>query len=258
MSELPLINRTKLYVKMDAKHEAVYDEAVEEFVQWYEAQMDGISGMAIIAAMQLMRHMVGRAKIPATLEYVEEFVEDTDRKLVVFAHHKDVQSILYDELKARYESDEFKKENDGKIVPVYRITSEMSGQDRYDAQVAFNESPRCIMVASTLAAGEGLNLQTCADCVMHERQWNPANEEQAEGRFIRIGQTAETVNATYAEMQGLTVIDPQLDSIIERKRIQFHAAMSSGEPPRWNQDAIMKELADSIVRAHKAKKRRAS
>ena len=49
------------------------------------------------------------------------------------------------------------------------------------------------MVASTLAAGEGLNLQTCSDCVIHERQWNPANEEQVEGRFIRIGQIAETV-----------------------------------------------------------------
>ena len=252
MSELPLINRTKLYVKMDAKHEAVYDEAVEEFVAWYEAQMDGIGGMAIIAAMQRMRHMVGLAKIPATLEFVDEFVEDTDRKLVIFAHHIDVQSILFDELKAKYEN----HADPEMRIPVYRITSEMNGQARYDAQVAFNDSPRCLMVASTLAAGEGLNLQTCADCVMHERQWNPANEEQAEGRFIRIGQVAEVVNATYAEMQGLTVIDPQLDGIVERKRIQFHAAMSNGEPPRWNQDAIMKELADSIVRAHKAKKGR--
>ena len=57
--------------------------------------------MAIIAAMQKMRHMVALAKIPATMEYIDEFVEDTDRKLVVFAHHKDVQSILYDELKCQ-------------------------------------------------------------------------------------------------------------------------------------------------------------
>ena len=47
-----------------------------------------------------------------------------------------------------------------------------------------------LLVASQLAAGEGLNLQTCCDCVMHERQWNPGKEEQCEGRFIRIGQNA--------------------------------------------------------------------
>ena len=30
--------------------------------------------------MAKMRHLVALAKIPATLEYVDEFVEDTDRK----------------------------------------------------------------------------------------------------------------------------------------------------------------------------------
>jgi hypothetical protein len=210
--------------------------------------MENLSGMAIIAAMQKMRHLVALAKIPATLEFVEEFVENTERKLVVFAHHKDAQAILYDEIRTRFAAD----------MPVFKLTSDMSGQDRYAAQVAFNAAPRCIMVASTLAAGEGLNLQTCADCVMHERQWNPANEEQAEGRFIRIGQTAETVNATYAEMQGLTTIDPQLDAIVEGKRLRFANWSGEGEAPRWNEDALVKELAQSIVRAHRAKHSRKS
>jgi len=244
MSELPLVNRTKLYVKMTEEQEAVYDEAVDDFVKWYESELENMSGMAIIAAMQKMRHLVALAKIPATLEYVEEFVEDTDRKLVVFAHHKDVQAILFDELTKRY----------GGEMNVVKISSDMDGQARYDAQVIFNGGARSIMVASQLAAGEGLNLQTCADCVMHERQWNPANEEQCEGRFIRIGQTAETVSAVYTEMQGLTTIDPQLDGIVERKRIQFHNAMNNGEPMRWNEDSMMKELAEVIVRSHRAKR----
>jgi hypothetical protein len=131
----------------------------------------------------------------------------------------------------------------------------MSGQERFEVQEKFNSSPRAIMVASTLAAGEGLNLQTCADCVIHERQWNPANEEQAEGRFIRIGQTATTVNAVYAHMDGLTTIDPQLDGIVEGKRRRFHAGMNNTEMAQWNEDAIIKELAETIVSAHKRKRR---
>jgi len=251
MSELPLINRTKLHVRMNPAEESAYDAAVEAFVQWYEEHVNELSGMSIIAAMQKMRHLVALAKIPATMEYVDDFVADTDRKLVVFAHHQDVQEHLFLEMKDRYDTG---KEDS---IPVLRIISSMSGQERFEAQEKFNRAPRALMVASQLAAGEGLNLQTCSDCVMHERQWNPANEEQCEGRFIRIGQTAETVTALYAHLEGLTTIDPQLDAIIERKRVQFHKAMNTGKMERWNEDAMMKDLAASIVAAHKHKRQAA-
>src|SRR6188768_1739759 len=38
MSELPLVNRTKLNVVMDPATETAYDDVVAEFVEWYEAQ----------------------------------------------------------------------------------------------------------------------------------------------------------------------------------------------------------------------------
>ena len=246
MAELPLINRTKLNVVMDTAQEQVYDAAVDEFVKWYEEQAGEISGMHLLAAMAKMRHLVALAKIPATLEYVAEFVEDTDRKLVVFAHHKDVQELLYEDIKAAY-SDQF---------PVYKITADMSSLERYEVQVKFNQDPRAIIVASQLASGEGLNLQTCSDCVMHERQWNPGKEEQCEGRFIRIGQTATSVSAVYVQLNGLTTTDPQLDGIVERKRVQFHNTMNNTEMQPWNENELMKELAETIVHAHKSKRGR--
>lgn len=246
MAELPLVNRTKLMVKMDATQEAIYDEAVNDFVKWFEEQNENITSMNLLAAMAKMRHLVAVAKIPSTMEYMDEFIETTDRKIVIFAHHKDVQDLLLEECKERY----------GSMMPVLCIVSTMNGQERFETQELFNKSPRAVMIASTLAAGEGLNLQTCADCIIHERQWNPANEEQAEGRFIRIGQTATSVNAVYAHMEGLTAIDSSLDSIVERKRIQFHSAMNNSEYMSWSEDNIVRELADTIVRAHNAKKNR--
>ena len=118
LAELPLVNRTKLHIKMDDAQETIYDEAVEEFVAWYQEQADNISGMMVIAAMQKMRHLVALAKIPSTMEYIDEFIEDTDRKLVVFAHHKDVQYMLYKELKDKY----------GEEIPVFKLDSEMDGR----------------------------------------------------------------------------------------------------------------------------------
>jgi SWI/SNF-related matrix-associated actin-dependent regulator 1 of chromatin subfamily A len=244
MPELPLVNRTKLHVKMDLTQEQTYDEAVEEFVRWFEEQGEQISGMAIIAAMQKMRHLVAIAKIPATMEYIAEFVEDTDRKIVIFAHHKDVQEMLYEQLKDAYNHE----------IPVLKLFADANGAQRFETQEKFNKLPRAIMVASQLAAGEGLNLQTCCDCVMHERQWNPGKEEQCEGRFIRIGSISTSVNAVYAHLEGLTTIDPQLDQIVERKRIQFHEVMNSGEAATWNEESILKELAHTIVNAHRRKK----
>lgn len=246
MKELPLVNRTKLFVQMNEQQEEAYDAAVEDFIKWFQAQKEGITGMAIIAAMAKMRHLVALAKIPATIDFVEEFVEDTDRKLVIFVHHQDVGAILLDELKKRFSEE----------MPVMKISSSMNGMERFEVQEKFNNSPRALLVASTLAAGEGLNLQTCADCVLHERQWNPANEEQAEGRFIRIGQVAEVVNATYAHCDALTAIDSQLDAIVERKRLAFHSTMNRGEVPKWNENSIMVELAESIINAHHKKKNR--
>ena len=246
MSELPLVNRTKLNVVMDEAQEQVYDQAVDEFVKWFEEQEGEISSMHLLAQMAKMRHLVALAKIPTTLEYISEFVEDTDRKLVVFAHHKDVQSILFDELKTAY----------GQLFPVLQLDASLNGEQRYEVQQKFNASSRAILVASQLASGEGLNLQTCSDCIMHERQWNPGKEEQCEGRFIRIGQQASSVNAVYAHMEGLTAIDQQLDAIVERKRIQFHQVMNKGEAGTWNESAVVKELATSIVNAQNAKKNR--
>jgi len=246
MPELPTTNRTKLYIKMDEHDEAVYDEAVETFVQWYQDQAGEISGMHILAAMSKMRHLAGLAKIPATMEFIDEFIEDTDRKIVIFAHHTDVQEILYMDLKAKY----------GAEMPVLQIVAGMDDLVKHEAVTLFNASQRAIVVASTLASGEGLNLQTCCDCVMHERQWNPGKEEQAEGRFVRIGAVAEVVNATYAQLEGLTAIDSQFDNIVEFKRMQFHRTMNKSEAPTWSEESLAKELASVIVNAHNAKKNR--
>ncbi len=245
--QFPTENRTKLNVVMEPQDEAAYDDAVEEFVKWFEEQKGEISGMHIMAAMAKMRHLVALVKMPATQEYVDEFIEDTEGKIVVFAHHQDVQELLYQEFLEKY----------GKDMPVMKFVAGMDSARISEIQNTFNQSKRAILVASQLAAGEGLNLQTCGDCVMHERQWNPGKEEQCEGRFVRIGATVNQLNSVYMHMQGLTAIDATLDSIVERKRRQFHGLMNKGEAPQWNEEAIIKELAETIVRNHRAKTRAA-
>jgi len=247
MKELPLVNRVAEFVELNAYEQSAYDDEVSDFVKWWngvlveEEENNFATQTNLLARIARMRHITGLAKIPATVEKVKEFIEETDRKMCVFVHHKDVGELLMREFKFMSERAE-----NGDGVPVIQLHSGLSSEERFAVQEKFNNTPRIIMVASTLASGEGLNLQTASDCIMHERQWNPANEEQAEGRFIRIGQTAETVTATY--MLAAETIDDFMHQLVEQKRIQFHNTMNKGEMVIWKQGDLIKDLAEAIVK----------
>ena len=262
MDEFPDINRMKLSIQLDELAQTTYDDETSEFVKWYNEAMiggveDSLSGMEILAKISRMRHITGLAKIPATLGFVEEFIEETNKKLVIFVHHKDVGILMHSALvdtnkESNKDWHELAQDLVEQGIKVFKYTSELNDGDRFTMQELFNKTPRAIMIASTLACGEGVDLQTCADSVLHERQWNPQNEEQATpGRFRRIGQVSSVINITHIEADG--TIDEHLDSIVEAKRRAFHAVMNKGVAPRWNESDIIKELAQTIVRKHNDK-----
>lgn len=246
MDEYPDVNRMKLNFKLDELNQNTYDNATSEFVAWYNDAVIGgveekLSGIELLGKMAKMRHLSGLVKIPATVGFVEEFIDETDRKLVIFVHHQDVGKILYDEVK--------KLCVDKPEIFVASYHSSLDDEQRYEMQTKFNESKRAIMIASTLACGEGVNLQSCADAIMHERQWNPQNEEQASpGRFRRIGQKSKVINTTYVQGEG--TIDEDIEQLIEEKRGWFHALMNKGEMPTWNESSFAHELASRIAAKH--------
>lgn len=267
MEEFPDVNRMKLNVQLEDIDQSTYNESVSDFVQWYNQTVeekgseDALSGIEVVAKMARMRHLVGISKIPATLGYVEEFVEDTDKKLVIFVHHKDVGELLINALTntdkdSNKDWAELAQTLKDENIPVYQYTSAHTGRPEGTmVQDNFNKSPRCIMVASTLACGEGIDLQTCSDCVLHERQWNPQNEDQAApGRFRRIGQKSNIINITVPLGEG--TIDEHLDSLVETKRRQYHAVMNKGQVPVWNEGELGKLVAQKIVQKFNEKKSR--
>lgn len=234
--EMPSVKRTLQYTELDALEQKAYEHETSEFVQWYTEKIlsgeeDSFESSAnILAKMARMRHITGLAKIPATIEFAEEFYEMNERKLVIFVHHNDVGDIIYRELR--------------KLFPKLLVLKD----DQPNFESKFQNANRAFLVASTLASGEGLNLQTCGDAIIHERQWNPQNEDQAApGRFRRIGATYKTVNVTFMTAAG--TIDEILAGIVERKRVYFHNAMNNGELPEFIEKSMAKELAEGILMA---------
>lgn len=127
--------------------------------------------------------------------------------------------------------------------PVLNLHSGLDSFKRQELVDTFKNNGSRIMVASQLAAGEGINLQFCSDAVMLERQWNPANEEQSEDRFHRFGQTWP-VSCTY--MIASETIDEYFTTLVESKRAIVAGALD-GKEIQWDQNSLMTELANILV-----------
>lgn len=246
MDEFPDVNRMKLNMQMDELDQATYDDNESEFVKWYnqfviDGTEDSIDSMDIIAQLTRMKHIVGLAKIPATVGFMEEFYESTDRNMVIFVHHKDVARILLEELKKKFPD-----------VNIEALSAAQSPEEKMEVIKRY-QSKRTWLIASTLACGEGIDgLQHGYDSILHERQWNPMNEDQATpGRFKRIGQKSPVINVTCVQAEG--TVDEHLDFIVETKRNEFHKAMNKGEMASWVESDIVKQLAQRIVQKHKEK-----
>lgn len=248
MPELPLISRHRLTVEVPEHARKVYQEEEDALVNTYnQAVIDGMEDSfatqkQIMENLMRMRQIVGLSKVDSTCEFAQEFLEETDRKLCIFVHHKACGEQIFERMSR------WCMENN-EPQPL-KLSAELSGEDRMKMQDEFNGPYRRLLIASTLASGEGLNLQTCSDCILHERQWNPANEEQVEGRFIRIGQVATAVTATY--VHGDDTVDTILDGIVESKRREFANTMNKdGYVPTWNEQGIVKQLAEAIAARRK-------
>ena len=103
------------------------------------------------------------------------------------------------------------------------------------------------MIASALASGEGVDglQKVCGLAIMHERQWNPAGEEQCEGRFSRIGSVKSSVLMKYMIAKG--TIDEWLTNLIDEKRIDVTATLD-GRATTMDETSLTREMMDIIYR----------
>jgi SNF2 family DNA or RNA helicase len=238
LKDLPEFSRRFFHVELDGKVRDAYTSLLKDLDDvLYDDEMNAMQqGAAKIAIMSKMRHITGLSKVTAVAEYIREFLEGTDRKITVFTHHIDVMELL------AAECFDFLKEM-GLHQPLL-MKGTLSADDRYKTALKFREEDKSrVMIASTLAAGEGLNLQFCSDAVMMERQWNPANEEQAESRFHRYGQK----NAVVVEYAIVSeTIDEYFTELVEQKRAIVAGALDNKEV-QWDESSLMSELAMILV-----------
>lgn len=232
LKDLPQLSRRFYHVDFDPKLKAAYEKALKELEEAIER---GENSPAIIAIMSRMRQITGNSKVDPAVDFVTEFLLSSERKIVLFVHHHTVAQRLEANLNSWMK--------DGGFAPVLMMHSGLSAEQRSDLAEQFKHGPNRVMIASTLASGEGINLQFCSDAIMVERQWNPANEEQAEARFHRFGQE-NPVTITY--MIALGTIDEYFTEIVETKRGYMSSTLDN-KAIQWSESNLMRELAEVLV-----------
>lgn len=220
------------HVELDKKVTKAYDSALDELEELFYA--DKQDNTAIIAIMTRLRQICGVSKVFECTDFIEEFLEGTSRKIVIFAHHHIAVDLL--------------EKNINQILDgmnLHHAIMVRAGDDSKSKIELFKDDKSRVMICSGIAAGEGMDgLQfICNDMIMLERQWNPAIEEQIESRLIRYGQELP-VNVTY--LIAIGTIDEYFTELVEQKRAIKSSTLDNKEI-EWEAQNLMKDLAEILI-----------
>jgi SNF2 family DNA or RNA helicase len=199
LKDLPELTRTLVPVQIDNMSD--YKVAIHDLKEWLKEEGKEVKDPNhVLTKLNVLRQVVGRGKVFAAIEMAESIL-DADRKVVLFAHHKETVTSLYDALK-KY----------GCLV----IAGDTPAKERAKNSNLFLSLDSGIRVMIiTIAGAEGIDLYSASDIIFVEREWTPAKEEQAEARLHRIGQRA-AVTAWY--IVAKKTVDEKLAKVVQEKR----------------------------------------
>lgn len=148
----------------------------------YELDPDNFNRMATIdGEIATARRLLGEAKVPALVRYVEDLIEGGVDKLIMAAWHLSVLAELRAKL-ARHG-----------VVYMDGSTSPAKKQQAVDL---FQTDPSVkIILGQMMPLKEGWTLTAAQDAVLAEVDWVPGNNDQFVDRIHRLGQVGSYILA---------------------------------------------------------------
>ncbi len=240
--EIPDKARSYLHVSLPAAFDREYTKAETDFEEWLRREKEKLLGEGMaeyeieralmaeaLAKIGYLRRLVGVAKVEAASLWIARAVR-LGEPVVVFLEHQPVLQALRKKLR---------KQRIRHVV----IEGKTPGKKRQEAVDAFqaNEYP---VLLGTKAAKEGITLTAARHLLFVERFFTSSEEEQAEDRIRRIGQTHPT-KIWFLHAGG--TVDDRIDAIVRSKRSIVRAAIGSAdiaETPTSNVVSLLKQWED--------------
>ena len=188
LKDLP--DRVYIPVLMDCEMTEEYREAENKILT-----MQGHNPGMIRERLSTLTASAYLLKEKAVLDWIADFLENSDEKLVVFCWHKAVMDSIEMHLGRQ----------------CVRVSGGVSKEAKEAACQRFRKDASCrVFVGQIASAGVGIDgLQdVCSHMAFVELSWSPADLDQAESRLHRLGQkTSVTVYHLLAEDTIDTVIE---------------------------------------------------
>ena len=105
--------------------------------------------------------------------------------------------------------------------------------DRFNTDRSYN-----VFLLSTKACGLGINLTSADVCILHDLDFNPFNDLQAEDRCHRIGQKRPV---TVYKLIALNTVDEDIYKMQEKKA-KMNAAIMDSSSSRKEKNDILKSV----------------
>jgi hypothetical protein len=236
--EIPPKTRSTLPIVLRPKDAAEYERAEDDFADWLETELARrmSHGEALAVAQRALaaealvktgylRRLLGQAKVYAASDWIARAVR-LGEPVVVFAEHREVIERLQDLLKRQR-------------IGYVTIEGSVGRQDRQQAIDAFQSGKVPVFIGSK-AASTGITLTRAKHLLFVERYYTSAEEEQAEDRIRRIGQTQPT---TIWFLHATETIDDRVATIIEAKREMVRKAIGAADTPERDEDAAVELIA---------------
>lgn len=202
LGELPA--KIRQVVPVELRNQAVYQEAEDDFIEWLrqqdpEAAERAAKAEAVTKAGYLLR-LAARLKCKASVDWINNWLDAGDGKLIVFAVHRKMIEALQRRLKHK----------------TVTVDGGVTGKDRNAAVLQFQNDPATrVLIGNVQAAGVGLNLTAASSVVFVELPWQPGAVAQCEGRAHRIGQL-QCVNIYFLVARG--TVEEKRCHIIQKKQ----------------------------------------
>lgn len=209
LPDLPEITFDPLYVegKIGFENGVELGSQAEQIKRALEER--GVEGLKRIAPhVATLRRLTGMAKVEPVVEWVKEWLEGCDRKIVLFAHHREVVQGLVTGLATVGH-------------PVLTVTGETTERQWMVDQFQRNPDYR-VFIGQNTAAGTGITLTAASDLLLLEPAWVPSENAQIAGRIHRISQR-RGCQVRFVTLAGS--IDEQIGKALARKAADISAIL---------------------------------
>ncbi len=196
--------KTRKIVPLQIENRKEYDTAVFDFINWLslisiQKAKRAKKAQELVKIGYLLR-LAAELKMDAVRNWIDVFLQESDDKLVVFCHHKNIIQQLYKSYK--------------KISVL--VAGSVKGPDRTKAVKTFQNNKKIrLFFGNIKAAGVAITLTSSNVVAFVEMDFVPGNHTQAEDRVHRIGQTRKAL-IYYLIAKG--TIEENLCKIIEKKQ----------------------------------------